>query len=42
MAHYLGIDIGTSSVKMLLMDGNGTVVGTTGESYPASTPKPLW
>ncbi|CCN34465.1 Xylulose kinase [Vibrio nigripulchritudo SO65] len=42
MAHYLGIDIGTSSVKTLLMDGNGTVVGTAGESYPASTPKPLW
>ncbi|MBD1556871.1 xylulokinase [Vibrio sp. S9_S30] len=42
MAHYLGIDIGTSSVKSLLMDENGQVVGSTSESYPASTPHPLW
>ncbi|WP_104399744.1 xylulokinase [Vibrio penaeicida] len=42
MAHYLGIDIGTSSVKSLLMDENGQVVDSTSESYPASTPHPLW
>lgn len=27
MKYYVGIDMGTSSVKLLLMDENGRVVG---------------
>ncbi|WP_434362646.1 xylulokinase [Parasalinivibrio latis] len=42
MAHFLGIDIGTSSVKAILMDESGSVVGSASRSYPASQPQPLW
>ena len=39
---YLGIDIGTSSVKALLIDGNQTVVGTASAPLEASRPQPGW
>ncbi|CAM4094345.1 xylulokinase [Roseateles saccharophilus] len=39
---YLGIDLGTSEVKLLLLDGNGNVVGTSGAALTLSTPQPLW
>lgn len=40
MSYYLGIDIGTSSTKTLLMDADGAIIGTAQESYDFSTPAP--
>ncbi len=39
---YLGIDIGTSSVKALLMKADGTIIDTCTEGYELSFPKPNW
>jgi len=39
---YLGIDLGTSEVKLLLLDGEGRVVGTAGSALTLSSPRPLW
>jgi len=41
-SHLLGIDIGTSGVKVLLMNKHGSVVGESFEPYGVSRPKPLW
>jgi xylulokinase len=40
--HLLGIDVGTTGVKAVLIDPAGTVVATATEEYPLSTPQPLW
>ena len=37
---YVGIDLGTSSVKMLLMDNEGRILKVTSRSYPLSFPNP--
>lgn len=42
MAHLLGIDIGTSGTKTLLIDEAGKVIASATDTYPLSTPKPLW
>lgn len=39
---YLGIDIGTSGVKAILMDSAGEVVAQATTSLPISRPQPLW
>ncbi len=39
---YLGIDIGTSAVKVLLLDDAGDVVGTESAPLEVSRPHPLW
>ncbi|WP_255354408.1 FGGY family carbohydrate kinase, partial [Pelomonas sp. Root405] len=39
---YLGIDLGTSEVKLLLLDGAGRIVGTAGSALSLSSPEPLW
>lgn len=39
---YLGLDLGTSEVKLLLMDDTGRVCGTAGESLTVSRPHPGW
>lgn len=39
---YIGVDLGTSSVKLLLMDEDGAVVGSVSKDYPLSFPKPGW
>ena len=39
---YVGIDLGTSSVKLLLMDGEGKVKNTATREYPLYFPKPGW
>ena len=31
---YIGIDLGTSSVKLLLMEKNGNVLKTVSKDYP--------
>ncbi|MDR3707148.1 MAG: xylulokinase [Capsulimonadaceae bacterium] len=42
MNYYLGIDIGTSGTKVLLIDETGLPVATATHEYPLSTPRPLW
>lgn len=39
---YIGIDLGTSSVKLLLMDENGTVKNIVSREYPLYFPHPGW
>jgi xylulokinase len=39
---YLGIDLGTSEVKVLLLDPNGHVLGTAGSPFSVSRPHPRW
>ena len=38
----LGIDLGTSSVKVLLQGVDGTVVGEASRAYPVLAPRPGW
>lgn len=40
--YFIGIDIGTTSVKILAIDEKGTVVRSTSKDYPIFFPKPLW
>jgi xylulokinase len=39
---YLGIDLGTSGVKLLLIDAEQTVIGTANASIEVSRPHPGW
>ncbi|MEY8338990.1 xylulokinase [Lachnospiraceae bacterium 62-35] len=39
---YIGIDLGTSSVKLLLMDGTGRIEKIVSREYPISFPRPGW
>ncbi|MGN6140485.1 MAG: xylulokinase [Ralstonia sp.] len=39
---YLGIDLGTSEVKVLLLNAAGTIVGTAGEPLAVSRLHPGW
>ncbi|HML35927.1 MAG TPA: xylulokinase [Bacillota bacterium] len=39
---YIGIDLGTSSVKLLLMEADGTVLASISKEYPVSYPKQGW
>ncbi len=39
---YIGIDLGTSSVKLLLMDETGKIRNTVSKEYPIYFPKPGW
>jgi xylulokinase len=41
-AYLLGIDIGTSGSKALLINTAGKVVASQTTSYPMFTPRPLW
>lgn len=38
----LGIDLGTGSVKALLLDADGTVLAESSQTYPVQSPKPGW
>ncbi|PAY15676.1 xylulokinase [Rhodopirellula sp. SM50] len=42
MSHYLGIDIGTSGTKTLLIDESGNVIAEADATYPMEQPKPGW
>jgi len=42
MAPFLGIDLGTSSVKALLLDDSGQVLGSGSGEYPLHAPQPGW
>ena len=39
---YIGIDLGTSAVKLLLLDESGAVLNTVSKEYPLSFPHPGW
>lgn len=39
---FIGIDLGTTGVKIILVNALGDVIAKTTESYPLSMPKPLW
>ena len=40
--YYIGVDLGTSSVKLILMEPTGNIVNTVSKSYPIDFPKPGW
>ncbi len=40
--YSIGVDLGTSSVKILVMDSNGQIVKAITKEYPLNFPKPLW
>lgn len=40
--YYIGLDLGTSALKLLLMDEKGTIHCIVSKEYPISFPKPGW
>ncbi len=42
MARLIGLDVGTSGCKAILVDESGLVLNRAERSYPLSTPKPGW
>jgi len=40
--YFIGIDLGTSAVKLLLMDEKGSIVNIVSKEYPISFPKSGW
>ena len=40
--YYIGIDLGTSAVKLLLMDASGEIINIVSKDYPLCYPKPGW
>ena len=39
---YIGIDLGTSAVKLLLMESGGKIEKIVSKEYPLSFPHPGW
>ncbi len=39
---YIGIDLGTSAVKLLLMSAEGDIENTVSKEYPLYFPQPGW
>ena len=42
MQYFIGIDLGTSAVKLLLVDGAGKICSTVSRDYPLFFPHPGW
>jgi len=42
MAYLLGIDVGTTGTRALLIDDHGNLVGSATNDYPMYTPRPQW
>jgi len=40
--YYIGIDLGTSAVKMILLDEDGSICNIVSKEYPLEFPKPGW
>ncbi|MCH7705365.1 MAG: xylulokinase, partial [Planctomycetes bacterium] len=40
--YFLGIDVGTTGCKAVLVDSTGNVAATATHEYPLSTPRPNW
>lgn len=39
---YIGVDLGTSAVKLLLVDAGGQILKTVSKEYPLEFPQPGW
>ena len=39
---YIGVDLGTSAVKLLLMDEKGKILKIVSREYPLYFPQPGW
>ena len=39
---FIGIDVGTSGTKAVLIDSEGALISTSGGSYPMHHPRPMW
>lgn len=39
---FIGVDLGTSAVKLLLVDDKGAILNTVTKEYPLSFPRPGW
>ena len=42
MAYYMGIDVGTSSLKTILTDEAGQMVAGCGQNYQFASPRSGW
>ena len=42
MKLYIGVDLGTSAMKLLLMDGQGQIKNVVSREYPLEFPQPGW
>ena len=42
MKLYIGVDLGTSAVKLLLMDAQGKILNVVSKEYPLEFPQPGW
>ena len=42
MKRYIGIDLGTSAMKLLLMDATGRILNSVTKEYPLEFPQPGW
>ena len=42
MNYYIGVDLGTSAMKLLLMDAKGDICNIVTKDYPLSSPHPGW
>ena len=42
MSLYIGIDLGTSAVKLLLMNAGGKILNVVSREYPLEFPQPGW
>src|SRR5574338_316333 len=42
MNYFIGVDIGTTGSKAVLIDEKGRVAGTVSSGYPMFNPRPLW
>lgn len=42
MNYYIGIDLGTSSMKLMLLSDEGSIINTKSLDYKVSYPKPGW
>ncbi len=42
MSYLMGVDLGTSSVKVIVMDEDGKILAQASEKYPILTPSPGW
>ena len=42
MPYYIGADLGTSALKLLLVSANGEIIKAITKEYPVSYPHPAW
>lgn len=42
MSYYIGADLGTSALKLLLVKANGEILRTVTKEYPVHFPQPAW